>query len=308
MNPDGAMTSRRLVRAFFRDASCPRPPLLPLAFYHAARLDGSPPNLLIQDPTRLTRALADQQRLLGADCVTLRFDAPLLAELAGMPVRWSPAGPAAQWEAARECEWPPPDPWLRPPISDLLEVIRRLRIQLRKEAPILVVLPGPVSLCRLACADSPEKVEETIGLVRGLAEEACRAGAEVVVLEEAGAGGGEEIQTGEVTAATESICNTVRYYNAYSVLCASRNPARNAADALLLHPPIGPDRVPPDIRAGVFAPPTSFKTPKGLAEFISALEAAPRPVFLTTGDDTLLSYPIGTNVALFTALRQVHWG
>ena len=91
MNPDGAMTSRRLVRAFFRDAPCPRPPLLPLAFYHAARLDGSPPNLLLQDPTRLTRALADQQRLLGADCVTLRFDAALLAELAGMPVQLVPS-------------------------------------------------------------------------------------------------------------------------------------------------------------------------------------------------------------------------
>ena len=308
MNPDGAMTSRRLVRAFFRDAPCPRPPLLPLAFYHAARLDGSPPNLLLQDPTRLTRALADQQRLLGADCVTLRLDAALLAEPAGIPVHWSPAGPAAQWAATGECEWPPPDPWLRPPVSNLLEVIRRLRIQLRKEAPILAVLPEPVSLCRLARADSREKAEKTIGLVRGLAEEACRAGAEVVVLEEAGGEEGEKIQTGEITAATESICNTVRYYNAYSVLCASRNPARNAADALLLHPPIGPDRLPPDIRAGVFAPPTSFETPEGSAEFISALEAAPRPVFLTTDDDTLLSYPIETTVALFAALRQVHWG
>ena len=41
---------------------------------------------------------------------------------------------------------------------------------------------------------------------------------------------------------------------------------------------------------------------------ISALEAAPRPVFLTTGDDTLLSYPIEATVALFAALRKVHWG
>ena len=70
----------------------------------------------------------------------------------------------------------------------------------------------------------------------------------------------------------------------------------------------GPDRLPPDRRAGVFAPPTSFETPEGSAEFISALEAAPRPVFLTTDDDTLLSYPIETTVALFAALRQVHWG
>lgn len=285
-----------------RGAPCPRPPLLPLAFYHASRLDGGPAEVLTRDPTRLTRALVDQQRLLGVDGVAVRIDAAFLAEAAGIPVSWSPAGPAAQWDAAGGRPWPP-DTGQREPVAGLVEVIRRLGIQMRKQVPVLAVLPGPAGLCRRMSPHRQDALGETVSLVRGLAEEACRAGAEVVLLEEAEDADGERI-----AAAAEPICNTVRYYNAFSVLCAPAPPAGSAADALLLPPPTGPDQVPREGRAGIFVPPACFESSGGLAEFVSALGSAPRPVFLSAGDGPLLSHPIETHVALFAALRQVRWG
>ncbi|MFQ5912562.1 MAG: uroporphyrinogen decarboxylase family protein [Nitrospinota bacterium] len=296
------MSSRQLARSFLRGAPCPRPPLIPLAFYHASRLDAFPVEVLVRDPTRLTQALIDQWHLLGVDCVVVRIDAGVLAELAGIPVTWSPTGPTVQWDAAGGCPWPP-DALQRPPVTALVEVIRRLRIQLQKQVLVLAVLPGPVGLCRQVCPNPQERLEETVSLLRNLAEEACRAGAEAVMLEETG----EERDGEQIAAAAEPICNTVRYYNAFSVLYASAPPTRKVADALLFHPHVKLNCVPPEIPAGIFVPPASFDSPEGLADFVLELESTRRPVFLTTGDDTLLSHPIETNAALFASLRQVQW-
>ena len=295
-------SSRQLVRAFFRGNACPRPPLLPLSFYHVSRLDGTPLSALTQDPTRLTRALMDQHRLLEVDCVTLKFDAALWADAVGMSVDWTPVGPVVQWDSAAGREWPP-EALERAPVQVLLEVIRRLHIELRREAPILAVLPGPVDLWNRACPELPDKLEETVNLVRTLAEAACQAGADLVVLQEGGTGGDE----GRTASAVEPVCNTVRYYNAFPILQVSAPPERNVADALLFGTQIGLDALPQDVRAGTFVPPVCFESAEERDGFASRLQASNRPVFVTTDDDVLLSHPVETNVELFKVLRSVEW-
>lgn len=295
-------SSRELVRAFMRGASCPRPPLLPLAFYHASRLDGAPAEFLLRNPTRLTRALVDQQRLLGVDGVAVRIDAAILAEPAGVPVSWSPTGPVAHWEKAGGCAWPP-DPGRRGPVTALMEVIHRLQNELQKQVPIVAVLPGPLGLSRQAARDPNGKLGETVHFLCGLAEEACRAGAEVIVLEETA----DAKEAEPIAAAAESICNVVRYYNAFSVLYAPAPPPRSAADALLWPPGTRLNQVPRESRAGIFLPAACFESPQGPAEFLAELGPTSRPLFLTAGDDILVSHPIETHVALFAALRQISW-
>jgi hypothetical protein len=250
----------------------------------------------------LTRALIDQQKLFEVDCVTVRFDAAVLAELAGIQVDWSPTGPKIQWGSAQGFTWPP-NPLESQHITVLVEVIRRLKIELHRQVPILTVLPGPVSLWRQACPNQPETLDGTIGLVRTLAEEACRAGAELVILEETA----EEADGGQITTAAESICNTVRYYNAFSVLQVSALPTKNVADSLLFQPQMGQGNLPQESRAGVFVPPSCLESTDALAEYVSNLRARAQPVFLTIGDDVLLAHPIEADVSLFTALRQVSW-
>jgi hypothetical protein len=185
-----------------------------------------------------------------------------------------------------------------------MEVIHRLQIQLQKQVPILAVLPGPLGLCRQASRDPYGKLAETVSLLCGLAEGACRAGAEVVVLEETA----DAKEAEPMAAAAESICNVVRYYNGFSILYGPAPPTRNAADALLWPPGTGLNHVPGGSRAGIFLPAACFESPQGLAEFIAELGPTSRPVVLTTGDDILLSHPIETHVALFAALRRVSWG
>ncbi len=285
------MSSRQLVRAFFRGAPCPRPPLLPLAFYHASRLDGTAPNLLAQDPTRLTRSLRDQQSLLDVDCVCVRFDAAFLAESAGAQVDWSPAGPAIQWASPRANPWPP-DALSNGPVTVLLEVIRRLKIELRRQIPILAVIPGPMGLCGGDCLDRPDLLPETVDLTRMLAEAVCKAGAEVVLLEETA---GVE----EAAGVAEPVFNTVKYYNAFSLL---------QADALLFQPQIGLQGISGESRAGAFIPAECFESPELLKQYVSEVGSRSHPVFLTATDDVLVSHPIEANVSVFKALRHVEWG
>jgi hypothetical protein len=250
----------------------------------------------------LTRALLDQQKLFEVDCVTVRFDAAVLAGHAGIQVDWSPMGPKIQWGSAQGFIWPP-NPLENQHITVLVEVIRRLKIELRRQVPILALLPGPVGLWRQACPNKPETLDATIGLVRTLAEEACRAGVELVVLEETA----EEADGQQITLAAESICNTVRYYNAFSVLQVSALPTKNVADSVIFPHQNGLDPLPQESRAGAFVPPSCLESTDALAEYVSDLRSRAQPLFLTIGDDVLLAHPIEANVSLFTALRQVSW-
>ena len=292
------MSSRQLVRAFFRGAPCSRPLLFPLAFYHATCLEGTPPNLLAQDPTSLTRLLRDQQNLLNADCICLRFDTAFLVDPSETQVDWSPSGPTILWDSVKERPWPP-NALSNNPIIVLLETINRLKIELRRQIPILAVIPGPVGLCSKDCLDQPDLLSETVALIRSLAEEACKAGAEIVLLEETAKGV-------DIPSIAEPIFNTINYYNAFSLLQADCVNTGNRSDALLF-PPQSKLREIPDneTRMGTFIPPECFESSKSLQRFESMLGSRSHPIFLTVNDNILVSHPIETNVTVFQTLHNL---
>ena len=292
------MSSRQLVRAFFRDAPCSRPLLFPLAFYHAACLEGIQPNLLTQDPTSLTRLLRDQQNLLNADCICLRFDTAYLVDSSETLVNWSPSGPEIQWDSVKEKPWPP-NALSNNPITVLLETITRLKIELRRQIPILAVVPGPVGICGKDCLDQPDLLTETVALIRSLSEEACKAGAEIVLLEETAKGV-------DIANIAEPIFNTINYYNAYSLLQADSASVGNRSDALLFPPEANLwETLDNEARMGTFIPPECFKSSENLQRFKSILESRPHPIFLAVTDDILVSHPIETNVRVFQALHNL---
>lgn len=294
------MNSRQLLRKFVRGGPCARTLLLATAFYHAARIDGVGFAALAGDPTRLTRALLDQHRLLGTDAVPVHFDSTLFARAAGLDVDWSAAVPTVEWKGVESSSWPPAPQAVQAAAAALVDVTGRLAQELRRQVPVLAVLPGPAALAGAGDGGAAAVEAATIAL-RELVEAACRAGAEAVLVQEATADWDEAV----VRERLAPIVNTVRYYNAAALVTAPRPPAGKLGDAVLLPPETSPAAAPDDVRLGFTIPRACFDGDDELAAFAEALAGRRAPAFLVVGDAVLTACPVERNVAVLSALRDV---
>ena len=297
------MSSRQLLRNFVRGRPCARPPLLVAAFYHAARIDNVDFAALLRDPTRLTRALLDQQRLLGTDAVAVRFDVALFAQAAGLDVDWSAAVPAVDWSRVAEATWPPPVSAVEAAAAPLVDVVGRLTQELRRQVPVLTVLPGPVSLARAGGGENTAE-DDASAVLREVADAACRAGAEAVLVEEAAAGWDDERMRERLA----PITNTVAYYNAAAFVTAPKPPEGKLGDAVVLPAGTAPGSVSDSLRVGFTVPVRCFEDDDALRAFAAGVAGRTAPAFLTANDATLTSHPVERNVAVLSALHDLTYG
>lgn len=255
------MNSRLLLRNFVRGGPCARPLLMPLAFHHAHRIDGAPFEDLLGDPARLTRALLDQHRLLGTDALAVHFGLPSIAA-----------------------------PFLE-------DVTRRLSHELRRETPVLAVLPGPA---RLAASGSGETSEDCIQRLREIVEGACKSGAEAILIDEDQTGWDEEV----IRRHLAPLLNTARYYNAAGFVAAPTPPRERLGDGVLL-PETMDAGIAADRRVGLRVPASCFADDEASTRFAAAVAARRHAVFLSAGDDVLTSFPLERIVDVFGMLRGV---
>jgi uroporphyrinogen-III decarboxylase len=82
------ITPKRLVRAAFESSDMPRLPFIPWVFTHAARLEQMPLRRIYADPTQYTKCLQNAQKLYGYDAIIGSFDSSLEMEICGYPVNW----------------------------------------------------------------------------------------------------------------------------------------------------------------------------------------------------------------------------
>ncbi len=282
-------TSRQLVRSAFSGSKSERRPLLPLAFYHAARFDGAPFDELIGDATRLSRALLQQRQLLGGDCISVHFDEVWFAEAAGASLDWADEMPRVRWPSI-EAEA------LAAAVGDgagvfatLVEVVDRLAKQLRREAPVMVAFPGPLLLASRIGAGKAAALERLGGMLRGLIERCCRAGAELVLLREAGDGAVERM-----VAASAPIFNTVRYYNATPILWGPGRPQDLLPDPALF-PAEAAAALIPGRKSGLIVPDACLGDTGSLAAFVAKAAALPDAVFLAVLDEALVPHSVEAN-------------
>ena len=285
------MSSAARVRGFLRQGRCDTPPMLSTLFYHAARIDGAGFDELFAEPSRLTAALLNQHHLFGTDAVAVRFDAVLFARLAGLPIDWAAPIPAVQWDDADVADWPPEPESAIAAASQLVDVVGRLASELRRQVPVMAVLPGPGRLA--APGEAADRQERATRLLRGLADTICQAGANIVLLEE----------DGEASKALLApIVNTTRYFNAAPILSAPNMPDKMPADAILLSEAAWQAADPAPRRCGVTVPAECLDDAGKCDDFQARLRAVPAPVFLSMGDDVALDHPTADGVAVHRAL------
>jgi hypothetical protein len=200
-----------------------RTPFLPIAFYQASRIDGAPAEELTGEMPRLSRAVIELSRLLRSDGVAVRLDSAVAAAC-GADVSWpSPDGPPA-WDLAGGN---PPDAAALVTIAEpLTGCIAAVKAELRGDRPVIAVMPGPAALS--AALGGAHEAAAGAAL-RALADAACKAGAEILVIEDDPAG-----DDGRLKRLAAPIVNTARYYTASVVLSVPRAVPERIADAQLL--------------------------------------------------------------------------
>lgn len=289
------MNPRSLLRSFVRGGPCERSFVAPFAFYHAARIEGDSFEALFHDPTRLTRALLDQRRLLRSDAVTVRFDEAIIGAAGGLTVDWSSPMPRLDAdEADRDAMWSR-GVGLADGLDCLFDVVGRLAAELRREIPVLAVISGPRALKSGAAGAAPE----IPAVLREIVDRSCKAGAEALAVEESL----DRWDEAAVRAELAPILNTARYYNAATFLTAPHVPGAKLADAVILPSDASPP--PKGLRIGTTVPAACFVDEEALDRFTAAVEARGEPMFITADDGILLSQTIERNVAVFERLNAV---
>ena len=147
----GSETSKEAVRkALSGDKATTPLPFMPWVCTHAAKLEQVPLRNMLNDPSLLTRALENAQRLYGYDMVANIFDTTIEAEACGCPVKWT-----------SDKELPVPEN--HQPINNLsesdissvtqrgrlpvvIEATKRLKTTLGRTVAIAGVVTGPFTL------------------------------------------------------------------------------------------------------------------------------------------------------------------
>lgn len=266
------MNSRDLVRRYFRRQPVDRIPFLPVAFYQAARIDGAPASELIDEPPRLARAAIELSRLIASDAVAVRLEAAVYAHC-GLDYVW-PA-PDDSPAIAGHASGMPDAAGLVAGAGHLLATVAAIKGELRGEKQVLAVVPGPAALSRRFGDEAAQTA--AAGAIRALADAVCKAGAEIVVLEEAGSD--DEARLKRLAG---PIVNTVRYYSAAVILSVPRPVGSRIADALLV--PAGAASPPAGAPFGMFAPRTALTDQAARAELAGRVASRKGEIFLALDD------------------------
>lgn len=144
---------KSLVRGVLGLVPVPRPPLIPVIYTYAAKLEQTSPEHLFADPTALSNALAGAQELLNSDAIVIPFDSTLEAEALGATLDWGTGqGPPRvvthPWREDQDSHVPEDLP-AKGRIPVALEAIRRLKVVMGERAALASFVTGPLLLSQL---------------------------------------------------------------------------------------------------------------------------------------------------------------
>jgi uroporphyrinogen-III decarboxylase len=222
------MNGRALVRGVFERVGLPRLAFLPWVFTHAARLEQLSLRRLYGDATQYVKCVQNARKLYGYDAIATGLDGSVAAEVAGGPVVWS--GGDALPEAK---PLPGFDPGRLPGIdmaqagklgrfAVVLESLRRIKMVHGPSVALAATLPGPLTLAAQLTGSDIEAglgmADMTAAFLLGMAQELCREEPDLVVVADPLIGGLTADQMDRLEAALAPLVNTVRFYNAATIL------------------------------------------------------------------------------------------
>jgi hypothetical protein len=233
---DSTFTSKQLVRGVFESADLPRSPFIPWIFTHAARLEQVPVRRMFADPTQYTKCLQNAQKLYGYDGIVGSFDPSLEMEICGRPVKWG-----GDYETPAVI----PDPGFdlnrlnninvegaakTGRLGTVMESLRRINRVAGPNLALVAAVSGPLTLITGLTGGDPLKdfterpveamraVESAAGFVLKLVQVYCQLELDIIVIAERLMPGFPPAHLPWLASVFSPVVNTVRFYNAFSVL------------------------------------------------------------------------------------------
>ena len=248
---NGAVTSKKLVRGVFESAELPRLPFIPWVFSHAAKLEQMPLRRMFSDPTQYVKCLQNTQKLYSYDAIVSSFDASLEAEICGCPVTWK-----GDYEAPVAAPHPTGDFGQITDINaenigragrlgTIMESLRRINMVSGTTTAMAAVVTGPLTLTasllgRDLVQDFTEKPEETkkvtevtAGFLLKVIQGYCQLELDIITIADRLIPRLPPAHLPWLRSTFSPIVNTIRFFNAFSILLpgeASPDNLANLAD------------------------------------------------------------------------------
>jgi uroporphyrinogen-III decarboxylase len=233
---DNIVTSKRLVRGVFESADLPHMPFIPWIFTHAARLEQIPVRKMYGDPTQYVKCLQNARKLYGYDAIVSGFDASLEMELCGGPLRWGDdynvpeASPLPDFDFNRLKDIDIEAASKTGRFGTVIESLRRINIVSGSTLAPAAVVTGPLTLAagltgRDLIKDLLERPEEAWKTIEAAAvfllkifQIYCKLQLDVISIADRLVAVFPTAHLPRLQSVLSPIVNTVRFYNAFSIL------------------------------------------------------------------------------------------
>jgi len=244
--------SKDLVKALFQQKEIPRIPFIPWVCSFAAQLEQVSVEDMLSDPGTLSSSLLNAQELFGYDAIVSAFDTTLEAEACGCGVDWGEGGaspkvvshPLGEGRTLESLGVAEIDKRGRIPV--VLESTKRLKIVKGKQAAIIGVVTGPLTLAGHLKGDAfladynegSGDAAKLIALTGSIAINLCRkyseAGVDGMVIAEEGLWRISPDRLQVLAGPLKSTWNVLKFFNVYSVLLGGGCGEQHIAPALAL--------------------------------------------------------------------------
>lgn len=247
---DKDITSKKLVRGIFESAALPRLPFVPWMFTHAPRLEQIPVRRMFDDPTQYVRCLQNTRKLYGYDAIISSFDPSLEMEICGCTVDWR-----GDYEA----------PTIRPKpdfdfgslkdvnvenagktgrFGTVVESLRRINMVSGSNVALAAVVNGPLTVTASLTGREPikdliEKPEQTMKTIESTAafllkvvQIYCQLQLDIVLIADRLMATFPKEYLSWLQSTLSPIVNTVRFYNAFSVLLPGESSPDNLSSLI----------------------------------------------------------------------------
>ncbi len=247
---DTTITLKRLVRSAFESADLPRLPFIPWVFTHAARLEQIPLKKMFGDPTQYTKCLQNARKLYGYDAIASCFDSTLEMELCGCPFKWrsdyeTPIPiPPNEFDFNRLKDINVESTGKTGRFGTVIESLRRINMVSGQDLALAAVVTGPLTLTagltgRDPIKDFIEKPEEVKKEIEAAAsfllkviQIYCELQLDIIAVAERLLVVLPTEHLGWLESTLSPIINTVRFYNAFSVLLPGETSPDNVSSLI----------------------------------------------------------------------------
>jgi uroporphyrinogen-III decarboxylase len=247
---DKIFTPKQLVRGSFESSDLPRLPFIPWIFTHAARLEQVPVRRIYADPTQYTKCLQNAQKLYGYDGIVSSFDSSLEAEICGRPVNWkgeyeAPAvSPDPGFDFARLKNINVENAVKTGRFATVIESVRRIGKVTGSSLALVGVVSGPFTLMASLTghdplkdfSEKPEKtmsdIESAAGFLLKVVQVYCQLEMDIIAISERLMPLLPPDYLPRLCSLFSPLLNTIRFYNAFSVLLPGQSSADNLTKLL----------------------------------------------------------------------------